>query len=95
MNLVKLDHGEPPTISAPGWKGEKLAVAQVIPGLLAPESAQCLPNLVMVPTIVRDAWSETVTTPTVERAFQLQRNHFMTKESLDRVTAAKPPDKPR
>ena len=88
-NLMKLDRGDAPTTSANGWKGEKLAVAQVVPGQLAPDAAQCLPNLVVVPALVRDAWSDLVTSTTLDRAFALQQNHFMSKGSLDQVTAAK------
>ncbi len=88
-NLMKLERGEAPVIPAGPWKGQKLAVAQIVSGLLAPEAAQSLPNLVIVPTIVRDAWSEVVTGSTVDIAYNLQRNHFMSKESLERVIAAR------
>lgn len=88
-NLMKLERGEAPVITSGPWKGQKVAVAQIISGLLAPEAAQSLPNLVVVPAIVRDAWSEVVTTSTVDIAYNLQRNRFMSKESLERVVAAR------
>lgn len=90
INLMNLERGDTATIAGGGWKGEKLAVAQQISGLLAPEAAQCAANLVLVPAMVRDAWDDSVTHFTVERAYVLQRAHFISKESYDRIAALKP-----
>jgi len=87
-NLMNLEHGETAIIAAPSWKGEKLVVIQIVPPLLAPEAAQCLANLVIVPEVVRDAWTQEITPYTVERSSILMGKRFITRESHERVVAA-------
>jgi hypothetical protein len=89
INLINLEHGEPAIVGASGFKGERTAVAQIIAPMYAPEAAQSLANLILVPASVRDSWGE-ITDGTETFAHELSSGHIMTKESLDRVMAANP-----
>jgi hypothetical protein len=89
-NMISLERGEPAFIRAVGWQDEKIAVAQVVPPLLAPEAARHLANLQLMPACVRDAQGETVTAFGVDRARALERAHVIGRESLERVLAAGP-----
>jgi hypothetical protein len=89
VNLINLEHGEPAIVGAPGFRGEKTAVAQIISPVYAPEASQSLANLILVPASVRDAWGD-ITDGIETFAHELATGHIMTKESLDRVMAANP-----
>jgi hypothetical protein len=89
-NALKLERGEAATIKAQGWQDEKVVVGQIVSPLLAPEAAQSLPNLQLMPEPVRDAITEMPTAFTLERAGVFERNQIITRESLDRVKAMLP-----
>jgi hypothetical protein len=89
--LMNLEHGETTTIAAPQWRGEKLAVVQLIPPWLAPEAAQSLPNLALVPVIVRDAWGHNISPDLFDRAHKFYSRHLITKESYERINSLKEP----
>jgi hypothetical protein len=92
-NLINMERGESPIIADSNWKGEKLALLPIVPPLLEPEVAKSLANLVLVPEIVRNATPQTVTAAAVERSYLLMNHHLATRESHDRVVAAKQSEK--
>jgi len=53
-NLLKLERGEPPTATAPGWEDELLVVGYKISPLLGSELSATLPNMVIMPESVRN-----------------------------------------
>jgi hypothetical protein len=53
-NILRLERGEPPIATAPGWEDEPLVVGFKISPLLGPELSATLPNMVIMPEAVRD-----------------------------------------
>jgi hypothetical protein len=84
-NLVKLERGEPVPIEFPGWSGELSAVGQVVPAELAPETANSLPNLVLLPAAARDAQDGSISALTQDHARNLSRCGFLDRMSLDAI----------
>lgn len=84
-NLVKLERGESVTIEFPGWTGELSAVGQIVPGEIAPEAANCLPNLVLLPAAARDAQDGSISGLTQDHARSLSRCGFLDRMTLDAV----------
>jgi hypothetical protein len=88
-NIMKLERGEPVPLHIPGWEGELSAVGQIVPGALAPEVANCLPNLVLLPAAARDAQDGSISTQTQDHARNLARCGFLDRMSLDVVMRSK------
>jgi len=88
-NLMKLERGEPVPIEFPGWTGELSAVGQVVPSEIAPETANCLPNLVLLPAAARDAQDGSISSLTQDHARNLSRCGFMDRLTLDAVLQIK------
>jgi hypothetical protein len=84
-SLLRLERGEPVPIEFPGWTGELSAVGQVVPSEIAPEAANCLPNLVLLPAAARDAQDGSVSTLTQDHARNLSRCGFLDRLTLDAV----------
>lgn len=53
-NLPRMERGENPAATAPGWEDERLTVGYKLSPLLGAELAATLPNLVIMPEPVRD-----------------------------------------
>jgi hypothetical protein len=84
-NIVKLERGEPVPIQFSGWEGELSAVGQIVPSSLAPEVANCLPNLVLLPAAARDAQDGSIGAQTQEHARNLSRCGFLDRMTLDTI----------
>lgn len=88
-NVVKLEQGEPALVKLAGWEEMKVAVGQVISPSLAPEAANSLPNLLIMPTLVRDAQNDLVTAALLERANTFESAGVIKRESVERIKALK------
>jgi hypothetical protein len=86
---MKLERGEPVPIEFPGWTGELSAVGQVVPSEIAPETTNCLPNLVFLPTSARDAQDGSISSLTPGHARNLSRCGFLDRLDLDAVLQLK------
>jgi hypothetical protein len=53
-NLLKLERGESPIATAPGWEDEELVVGYKMSPLLGSELSATLPNMVIMPESVRN-----------------------------------------
>ncbi len=51
-NGLRMENGQPPVATAPGWDDEPLAVGHLLSPMLAPESAKALQNLALMPVSV-------------------------------------------
>jgi hypothetical protein len=92
-NLMKLEAGEPVPIQVSGWDGELSAVGQIVPPDLAPETANCLPNLVLLPVAARDAQDGSISNQTQEFARNLARCGFLDRLTLDNILQLKKPSR--
>ncbi len=84
-NLLALERGEPATVKLPGWEKDKAVVAHIISPLYAPEAAQNLGNLQIIPASVRDAMDEKLTPSIIERARRFQSANIITRETFDKI----------
>jgi hypothetical protein len=88
-SLVKLERGEAVPIQFSGWNGELAAVGQIVPSSLAPELANCLPNLILLPAAARDAQDGSISAQTLDHARNLSRCGFIDRMTLDAITEYK------
>jgi hypothetical protein len=88
-SLVKLERGEAVPIQFSGWNDELAAVGQIVPSTLAPEVANCLPNLILLPAAARDAQDGSISAQTLEHARNLSRCGFIDRMTLDAITEYK------
>lgn len=90
-SVMKLERGETVPIELPGWEGELAAVGQIVPAEKAPEIANCLPNLVLLPAAARDAQDGSMSAQTQEHARNLSRCGFLDRITLDSILQSKKP----
>jgi hypothetical protein len=86
---MKLKHGEPVPIDCAAGPENCPAVGQVVPSEIAPETANCLPNLVFLPTSARDAQDGSISSLTPGHARNLSRCGFLDRLDLDAVLQLK------
>lgn len=67
-NLVRLEQGQAPLAGLKGWEDEPLVVSHRLSPVLAPEAANAIPNLHLVPESVRNMASERVNDQVAELA---------------------------
>jgi hypothetical protein len=89
-NVIKLEQGEPALIKFPGLEDMKVTVGYVVLPTLAPEAANSLPNLLLLPEMVRNAQSDAVTTYVIERASAFENIGVIKRDSLERIRLLKP-----
>ncbi len=89
--LAKLADGEPVPIVLSGWEGELCGVGQIITADKAPEIANCLPNLVLLPAIARDAQDGTISSLTQEHARYLSQAGFLGHSAREALLQMKKP----
>ena len=65
-NPIRMERGEPPLARAEGWEDEQLVAGHLISPLLVPEAAWSLPNLRLMPEVVRNMADARLTKATVE-----------------------------
>jgi hypothetical protein len=53
-NGLRMENGQPPVATAPGWDDEPLSVGHLLSPLIAPEAAKALQNLTLMPITVRN-----------------------------------------
>lgn len=88
-NLIRLEQGDPAQIRMKGWDGEPVGVGQIVPASVAPGLANCLPNLVLLPTVVRDARIGQLDADALEHAKALARFGFLDRITLEHLTVNK------
>jgi hypothetical protein len=88
-NLTQLESGRPVPIRLSGWNGELCAVGQVVPPERAPEIANCLPNLILMPAAARDAQDGSMSALTQDHARILSRVGFLDRMTLDSILQIK------
>src|SRR4051812_39458014 len=89
--LMKLERGEPVPIEVSGWSGELSAVGLIVPAEYAPEAANCLPNLILLPAAARDAQDGSISALTQDHARNLSRCGFLDRMTLDAILQVKRP----
>jgi hypothetical protein len=85
-NPIAMERGEPPLAQTADWKNEPLVVGNIISPILAPELAYSLPNMRLVPKVVRDMADDRVNKSTLEYAKKWLITKLITPESFARVT---------
>jgi hypothetical protein len=85
QNLLALERGEPPVAHAAGWEDEKLVVGNIIPPSLAPEAANALPNMQLVPESVREIQGDHITAVQVDTARQWLLQKIISPESMNAI----------
>lgn len=84
-NTLSLERGEPATVKLPGWEKDKAVLGHIISPLYAPEAAQSLANLKLMPASVRDAMDEKLTPSMLDRARRFQSTNIITRETFDKI----------
>jgi hypothetical protein len=85
QNLLAMERGEPPAAHAAGWEDEKLVVGNIIPPSLAPEAANALANMQLIPESVREIQGDYITAPQLDVARQWLQQKIITPESMNAI----------
>jgi|688.fasta_scaffold194822_2 hypothetical protein len=93
-NPIFMERGEPPLAHSAEWESEPLVVGNIISPVLAPELVHALPNMRLVPKVVRDMADDRVDKSALDQAKKWLIAKLITAESYARVTemASKPLD---
>ena len=59
-NVLRMGRGLPPVAKAKGWEDQILTVGHILSPVIAPEAANSLANLVLMPEIVRNMESDDI-----------------------------------
>jgi hypothetical protein len=85
-NLLKLEQGQPPIATAPGWEDEPLAVGYLLSPTFAPEAATSLANLQVMPAVVRDMQSTELGSFSSENSKRWLAEKIITPESYRMIS---------
>lgn len=84
-NPVSMERGEPPIATAKDWVDEPLVVGHHLPVVLAPEMAHALPNLRLLPRIVRDMLADRIGREEMVLAKKWLQLKLLAPESMGRL----------
>lgn len=85
-NPIRMERGEPPVSHAEGWEDELLVTGHLLSPLLAPEAAYALPNLRLMPEVVRDMATARVTKATADLARKWAADKIISPETAKAIS---------
>lgn len=87
-NMLRMGNGLPPTAHFKGWEDQQLTVGHILSPLLAPEAAQSLANMVLMPEIARDMQSEDLGNFSLEQSKKWLTEGLISPESHQAILTA-------
>lgn len=83
FNAVRLEQGLSGMVALAGWEDEPVGVGHLVPPYLAPDLANSLANLILMPVSVRDSQTGSLSLMAMEQARKLERADLLPKPTLD------------